>query len=104
MNMASKKSAAKAAEAAASTSRLAKIRKQLPKVKSGTPEPFIWAASGALIGLGISLGSAAVSESVGRNLQFVALLLSSLFRVFPVAMAGALIGAFVALGWLGCRR
>ena len=59
---------------------------------------------GALIGLTLSVVTAAASETIGRNLQFVGLLLSSLLKVFPVAMAGALIGAFLALGYYGCKR
>jgi hypothetical protein len=87
-----------------SKSRLERLRESLPKVKPGTPAPLIWAASGALIGMGLSLGSAAMSDSVEHNLQFVGMLLEKLLQFFPVAMAGALIGAFVALGWFGCRR
>jgi hypothetical protein len=45
-----------------------------------------------------------MSASIGHNLQFLGLILSALLRSFPVAMAGALMGAFVALGWFGCRR
>jgi hypothetical protein len=41
---------------------------------------------------------------VEHNLQFLALLLSALLKAFPVAVAGALIGAFLALGWFGYRR
>jgi hypothetical protein len=99
-----RKKAAAASESTASKSRLAKLRKQLPKVKPGTPAPLLWAASGALIGIGVSLGSAALSASIRHNLQFVGLVLSSLLNSFPVAMAGALMGAFVAMGWFGCRR
>jgi hypothetical protein len=99
-----RKRASKSPESTASGSRLAKLRQTLPRVKPGTPEPLLWAASGALFGLGISMAGAALSDTIGRNLQFVALLLSSLLKVFPVAMAGALIGAFVALGWFGVRR
>src|SRR5262245_47251236 len=96
--------ASKKAEATATESRLDKLRQALPHIKPGTPAPLLWAASGALFGLGISVAAAALSDTIGRNLQFVALLLSSLLKVFPVAMAGALIGAFVALGWFGVRR
>lgn len=99
-----KRKKATESESAASKSRLAKLRKQIPKVKPGTPAPLIWAASGALIGIGLSLGSAALSASIRHNLQFVGLILSSLLNSFPVAMAGALMGAFVAMGWFGCRR
>jgi hypothetical protein len=99
-----KKAAAKSGESAESKSRLTRLRKQLPKVKPGTPAPLLWATSGALMGIGVSLGSAALSASVRHNLQFVGLILSSLLSSFPVAMAGALMGAFVALGWFGCRR
>ena len=45
-----------------------------------------------------------MSASIRHNLQFVGLILSSLLNSFPVAMAGALMGAFLALGWFGCRR
>ena len=99
-----KKNAAKSSESTGSKGRLAEIQKRLPKVKHGTPEPLVWAASGALIGIGVSLGSASLSASIGHNLQFVGLILSALLRSFPVAMAGALMGAFLALGWFGCRR
>ncbi|HLB75438.1 MAG TPA: hypothetical protein VJO72_00220 [Candidatus Dormibacteraeota bacterium] len=99
-----KKAAAKTSESAGAKGRLARLRKQLPKVKPGTPAPLVWAASGALIGIGVSLGSAAMSASIRHNLQFVGLILSSLLNSFPVAMAGALMGAFLALGWFGCRR
>ncbi len=99
-----RKKAARSGESSPSKGRLAKLGKQLPKVKPGTPAPLIWAASGALIGIGVSLGSAAISASVRHNLQFVGLILSSLLNSFPVAMAGALMGAFVAMGWFGCRR
>jgi hypothetical protein len=99
-----KKAAAKSSESTGSKSRLAGLRKQLPKVKPGTPAPLLWATSGALMGIGVSLGSAALSASIRHNLQFVGLILSSLLSSFPVAMAGALMGAFVALGWFGCRR
>jgi hypothetical protein len=99
-----KKKAAKGTESSNSTGRLGQIKKRLPKVKLGTPEPLLWAASGALIGIGVSLGSASVSDAIGRNLQFVGLILSALLKSFPVAMAGALMGAFLALGWFGCRR
>jgi hypothetical protein len=99
-----RKKAAKAAESSGSKGRLAQIRKKLPKVKHGTPEPLIWAASGALIGIGVSLGSASLNASIGHNLQFVGLIMSSLLKSFPIAMAGALMGAFLALGWFGCRR
>jgi hypothetical protein len=83
---------------------LARVAKELPKVQPGTPAPLIWAASGALLGLGISMGAAAISDMVEHNLQFIALLLSALLKAFPVAVAGALIGAFLALGWFGYRR
>lgn len=99
-----KQKAAKTSESAASKSRLARLRKQLPRVRRGTPTPLLWAAAGALMGIGVSLGSAALSVSVRHDLQFVGLILGSLLRLFPVAMAGALMGAFVALGWFGCRR
>jgi hypothetical protein len=99
-----RKKATKSGESTASKSRLGRLRKQLPKVKPGTPAPLIWAASGALIGIGVSLGCASVSASIRHNLQFVGLILSSLLNSFPVAMAGALMGAFVAMGWFGCRR
>jgi hypothetical protein len=99
-----KKKATSSAEGSATKGRLARIRKSLPKIKPGTSEPLIWAASGALIGIGVSLGSASVSDSIGRNLQFVGLIMSSLLKSFPIAMAGALMGAFLALGWFGCRR
>ena len=99
-----KKAAAKSDESSASKSRLARLRKQLPKVKPGTPAPLLWATTGALMGIGLSLGSAALSASLRHNLQFLGLILSSLLNAFPVAMAGALMGAFVALGWFGCRR
>jgi hypothetical protein len=99
-----RKKAAKGGESTASTGRLARLRKQLPRIKPGTPAPLIWAASGALIGIGVSLGCAAVSASMRHNLQFVGLILSSLLNSFPIAMAGALMGAFVAMGWFGCRR
>jgi hypothetical protein len=99
-----RKKAAKSAAGASGESRLGRLAKQLPKIQPGTPAPLIWAASGALIGLGVSVGSAAVSETVERNFQFVGLLLSALLKMFPVAMTGALLGAFVALGWFGCRR
>jgi hypothetical protein len=99
-----KKKAARSADSSGSKGRLSQLRKQLPKVKHGTPEPLIWAASGALIGIGLSLGTASMSASIGHNLQFLGLILSALLRSFPVAMAGALMGAFVALGWFGCRR
>jgi hypothetical protein len=99
-----RRKSAKAAEAAAQNSRLARLKKALPKVQQGTPAPLIWAASGALIGMGVSLGSAALSETVDHNLQFLGMVLEKLLQFFPVAMAGALIGAFVALGWFGCRR
>jgi hypothetical protein len=99
-----RKTAAKTADSAKNPSRLDRLKSNLPKIQPGTPAPLIWAASGALIGLGISVGSAAMSNMVERNLQFVGLLLSALLRSFPVAMAGALLGAFVALGWFGCRR
>jgi hypothetical protein len=99
-----KKAVAKSSASTESKSRLARLRKQLPKVKPGTPAPLLWATSGALMGIGVSLGSAALSASIRHNLQFVGLILSSLLSSFPVAMAGALMGAFVALGWFGCRR
>jgi hypothetical protein len=99
-----KKAAAKSSESTGSKSRLVRLRKQLPKVKPGTPAPLLWATSGALMGIGVSLGSAAMNSSIRHNLQFVGLILSSLLSSFPVAMAGALMGAFVALGWFGCRR
>lgn len=99
-----RKKAAKTAESSGPKSRLAKLTKQLPKIKPGTPTPLIWAASGALIGIGVSVGSAAMSGAIERNLQFVGLVLSTLLKFYPVAMAGALMGAFVALGWFGCRR
>jgi hypothetical protein len=99
-----KKAAAKSSESTGSKSRLARLRKQLPKVKPGTPAPLLWAASGAVMGIGVSLGSAALSASIRHNWQFVGLVLSSLLNSFPVAMAGALLGTFVALGWFGCRR
>jgi hypothetical protein len=99
-----KKKAAKSAESTGSKGRLAQIRKKLPKVKPGTPEPLVWAVSGALIGIGVSLGSASVSAAIGHNLQFLGLILSALLKSFPVAMAGALMGAFLGLGWFGCRR
>jgi hypothetical protein len=85
-------------------SRLARLKKLAPKIKPGTPEPLLWAVCGALIGMGVSLGGAALNESVEQNLQFVGMLMEKLLQFFPVAMAGALIGAFVALGWFGCRR
>ena len=99
-----KKKAAKSTESATSTGRLAQIKKRLPKVAPGTPEPLVWATSGALIGIGVSLGSASLSASIGHNLQFLGLILSALLKSFPIAMAGALMGAFLALGWFGCRR
>jgi hypothetical protein len=99
-----RKKKATTAESSSSKGHLARIKKKLPKVKPGTPEPLVWAASGALIGIGVSLGSASVSASIGHNLQFVGLILSALLRSFPIAMAGALMGAFLALGWFGCRR
>lgn len=99
-----KKKSAKSSESTAPKSRLARLRKRLPKVKPGTPTPLLWAGTGSLIGIGVSLGSAAVSAAIRHDLQFVGLILSSLLRLFPVAMAGALAGAFVALGWFGCRR
>lgn len=87
-----------------SKGRLAQIKKRLPKITPGTPEPLVWAASGALIGVGVSLGTASLSASIGHNLEFVGLILGALLKSFPVAMAGAIMGAFLALGWLGCRR
>lgn len=86
------------------SSRLAKLKKALPKVRPGSPEPLVWAAGGALIGMGLSLGSAALNDTVEHNLLFLGMFLEKLLQFFPIGMAGALIGAFVALGWFGCRR
>jgi hypothetical protein len=97
-------SSKKSAKSTESKSLRARLKKSLPKIKPGTPEPMLWAVCGALIGMGVSLGGAALNESVEQNLQFVGLLLEKLLQFFPVAMAGALIGAFIALGWFGCRR
>jgi len=94
----------KSSESSGSKGRLAQIKKRLPKVKPGTPEPILWAASGALIGVGVSLGTASMSASIEHNLEFVGLILGALLKSFPVAMAGAIMGAFLALGWFGCRR
>jgi hypothetical protein len=99
-----RKKSSKSSEEKNSASRLSKLKKALPKVKPGTPEPLIWAASGALIGMGISLGSAAMNDTVEHNLLFLGMFLEKLLQFFPIGMAGALIGAFVALGWFGCRR
>ena len=99
-----KRKSSKSREASAEPSRLARLKRSMPKVRPGTPEPLIWAACGALIGMGVSLGSASLSRTVDHNLQFLGMLLEKLLQFFPVAMAGALIGAFVALGWFGCRR
>ena len=94
----------KSSEEKKSSSRLSKLKKALPRIKSGSPEPLIWAVSGALIGMGLSLGSAALNDTVEHNLLFLGMLLEKLLQFFPIGMAGALIGAFVALGWFGCRR
>jgi hypothetical protein len=54
--------------------------------------------------MGVSLGGAALSRSVEQHLIFVGMVIEKLLQFFPVAMAGAMIGAFLALGWYGCRR
>lgn len=100
----SRKKSRKSSEESASKGRLARLKKCVPKIKPGTPEPLLWAVCGALIGMGVSLGGSALNQKVEQNLQFVGMVLEKLLQFFPVAMAGALIGAFVALGWLGCRR
>lgn len=98
----SKKKSAKSSES--SKGWRERIKKLATNIKPGTPEPLLWAVCGALIGMGVSLGGAALNERVEQNLQFVGMVLEKLLQFFPVAMAGALIGAFVALGWFGCRR
>jgi hypothetical protein len=63
-------------------------------------KPLVGAwVKGGLIGIGISLAAAALSQTVNRELRFVALLLEKVFECYPVASAGILIGGACGLVW-----
>jgi hypothetical protein len=54
---------------------------------------------GGLIGLGISLAGAALSHQIRNSLQYFAMLLEVMFRYYPIAGAGVLIGGAIGLVW-----
>jgi hypothetical protein len=58
---------------------------------------------GGLIGIGVSLAGAALSQPINRELRFLALLLEKLIECYPVASAGILIGGAFGLVWWNRR-
>jgi hypothetical protein len=67
-------------------------------IRDAAPAVGAW-VRGALIGLGLSVAAAALSQPINNQIRFFALLVVKLFEFYPVGAAGILIGGIAGVVW-----